>query len=975
MIFYQLILGSPTKQTLYNASRAGLLTAFPGLTSQLISRYYEQTAATAKGHLDLTRKNQRSTQPVSPSPSISLPTKIDDPTIYINTFTMFSDMSGNFNHPTETGDTAILLMYHDDFRYIHLALVKGKSAAAYKEAYLNGLKVIYKKEYNNQFKHKTEVLDNVISDVLKKVFQELGIKWEFVPPNNHRRNKAERCMRTAKNHIIATIASCDKSFPREAIPHLIPQAEISLNLLRKSNIDPTKSAYEMVHGPYDFNKMPLAPPGCLVLVYEPPDVRSSWAPHGIDGFYVGPAPNHYRCYTCYIPFTKRTRISDTIAWLPSSTDTTVLSSVKPHLPARMPSAAINPIIERLTETIAPTIERVTETPASPIERVRGPPASRIERVKPPSPLLLSSNETTPLPFPPIQQINATTNNEPTLVPPLPSPSYKRPPSKSYMKLLKGPDKEGWEKSMIEELDRTIITTKTMHHKPDGIVPTGRIASYVNPVGKIKNGEKRTRNSYGGDKSDYAGNRFSSTVDITTVKCLLNSIISDPDSTHITIDIKDFFLCSTLEYPEYMWFPLRLIPKSYRHNFGAEHMDESKSILFEITKGLYGLPQAGRLAQKELVKHLESEGYIMSKNTPCLFHHISRPNIRFVLWVDDFLIKFSRLDKSDADHLITTLKKKYQIKIDWEGKQYLGMTIKRDRVNNTLNISMPGYIERMANELELVKNKKVTKSPITYTPPRYSSTPQMEFIDDSPLASPNEKKIIERVVGKLRFYAVAVDSPILLATNKVASQQAAPTQATMEQTNHLIQYVLHNPDASITYKPSNMQLTVHSDASHNSETKSRSRAAGIFVLGAADFYGPDDTSAIKDINGCIATNSTIIPTVCSSTMESEYAALAINAQTAEGIRQILNDLGHPQLKPTDIIYDNEISGKIAKKKCKIKRSKAIASRYHWIQDRVKMGHFNLQWRPGKHNLADFLTKAHPIHHHIAMVPFFNQSITQ
>ena len=173
----------------------------------------------------------------------------------------------------------------------------------------------------------------------------------------------------------------------------------------------------------------------------------------------------------------------------------------------------------------------------------------------------------------------------------------------------------------------------------------------------------------------------------------------------------------------------------------------------------------------------------------------------------------------------------------------------------------------------------------------------------------------------------------------------------------------------------MQLTVHSDASHNSETKSRSRAAGIFVLGRADFYGPDDTSAIKDINGCIATNSTIIPTVCSSTMESEYAALAINAQTAEGIRQILNDLGHPQLKPTDIIYDNEISGKVAKKKCKIKRSKAIASRYHWIQDRVKMGHFNLQWRPGKHNLADFLTKAHPIHHHIAMVPFFNQSITQ
>jgi len=168
------------------------------------------------------------------------------------------------------------------------------------------------------------------------------------------------------------------------------------------------------------------------------------------------------------------------------------------------------------------------------------------------------------------------------------------------------------------------------------------------------------------------------------------------------------------------------------------MDESKSLLFEITKGLYGLPQAGRLAQKELVKHLESEGYIMSKTTPCLFHHISRPNIRFVLWVDDFLIKFSKLDKSDADHLIATLKKKYQIKIDWEGKQYLGMTIKRDRIKNTLNISMPGYIERMAKDLQLVKNKKITRSPIIYIPPKYSSTPQLEFIDDSPLLPPHQK---------------------------------------------------------------------------------------------------------------------------------------------------------------------------------------------------------------------------------------------
>jgi hypothetical protein len=48
------------------------------------------------------------------------------------------------------------------------------------------------------------------------------------------------------------------------------------------------------------------------------------------------------------------------------------------------------------------------------------------------------------------------------------------------------------------------------------------------------------------------------------------------------------------------------------------------------------------------------------------------------------------------------------------------------------------------------------------------------------------------------------------------------------------------------------------------------------------------------------------------------------------------------------------------------------RYHWLRDRVAMGHFTMVWRPGPHNLADFLTKAHPIHHYVATEPYFNSS---
>jgi hypothetical protein len=98
---------------------------------------------------------------------------------------------------------------------------------------------------------------------------------------------------------------------------------------------------------------------------------------------------------------------------------------------------------------------------------------------------------------------------------------------------------------------------------------------------------------------------------------------------------------------------------------------------------------------------------------------------------------------------------------------------------------------------------------------------------------------------------------------------------------------------------------------------------------------------------------------------------LNAQSlgTTTIRQTLSDLGHPQLHPTPIIYDNEVSGKIAHQTCKMRRSKSISMRYHWLRDRVALGEFSMVWRPGKQNLADFFTKIPSVAHHKTMSSFF------
>ena len=89
-----------------------------------------------------------------------------------------------------------------------------------------------------------------------------------------------------------------------------------MNLLRPSHAHPRVSAWEGMHGAYDFDAHPLAPPGTAVTIHEKPDQRTTWGKHGVAGFYIGPALQHYRCYRVWASDTCSIRITDTLAWHP-----------------------------------------------------------------------------------------------------------------------------------------------------------------------------------------------------------------------------------------------------------------------------------------------------------------------------------------------------------------------------------------------------------------------------------------------------------------------------------------------------------------------------------------------------------------------------------------------------------------------------------------------------------------------------------
>jgi len=333
---------------------------------------------------------------------------------------------------------------------------------------------------------------------------------------------------------------------------------------------------------------------------------------------------------------------------------------------------------------------------------------------------------------------------------------------------------------------------------------------------------------------------------------------------MTADIKDFYLGTPLPVTEYMRIKLDHIPADVIKKYKMEEYAKDRAVVVAVHKGIYGLPQAGKLAQDRLIQHLAGHGYHLAANTPCLFKHVSN-SVSFTLVVDDFGIKYTK--DEDADHLLKALRELYVMTEDRATTQkYVGITIDHDRFNNTIHLSMPGYCAKAITRFGKAK-RPGAKSPIIYIPHVYGAKAQdmpdlppdaHEYVDDK------AKTFVQEVTGVFLFYSRAVDPTMLAAVNKISTEQSKPTQATLKAVDRLLSYAEQFPTAQLVLKRSNMKLWVQSDASYHSESGTRSRAGGIL------YFGLD--VATGSINGAIDHMSTIIPTVCASAAEAEYAAL-------------------------------------------------------------------------------------------------------
>ena len=155
---------------------------------------------------------------------------------------------------------------------------------------------VYDKIYNQLttagFTPQLQKMDNEASTLLKNKIQENECAYQLVPPDNHRANPAERAIQTFKDHFISILCTTDPDYPLYLWDKLLPQAQVTLNLMRRSNIHPQLSAYAHMYGNFNYDATPMAPVGTKAVIYNSESKRGSWDQRGEDGWYVGPTQEH-----------------------------------------------------------------------------------------------------------------------------------------------------------------------------------------------------------------------------------------------------------------------------------------------------------------------------------------------------------------------------------------------------------------------------------------------------------------------------------------------------------------------------------------------------------------------------------------------------------------------------------------------------------------------------------------------------------
>jgi hypothetical protein len=231
---------SPVKSTWIKAIKNGNLSSLPGLNEHNVEKYLSKSTSTAKGHLNQQRQNTRTTKIKDAQLLDSEKDQdhgIKTQFVYAATIDagqIYTDQTGRFHVVSSKGNKYIIILYDYDSNAILAQPIKDRTSPELLKAF----QFMEQELVARALKPKLIKLDNEASKLLKDYLHQQDITFQLVPPYCHRQNSAERAIRSFKDHLISGLCSTDKSFPMHLWDSILPQAVITLNMLRTYRMNP-----------------------------------------------------------------------------------------------------------------------------------------------------------------------------------------------------------------------------------------------------------------------------------------------------------------------------------------------------------------------------------------------------------------------------------------------------------------------------------------------------------------------------------------------------------------------------------------------------------------------------------------------------------------------------------------------------------------------------------------------------------------
>jgi hypothetical protein len=475
--------------------------------------------------------------------------------------------------------------------------------------------------------------------------------------------------------------------------------------------------------------------------------------------------------------------------------------------------------------------------------------------------------------------------------------------KSLKQAMESPEREEWERAVKSKMDQLQkMGTWVLVDKPTDTIPISNRWVFIKKYNKDSDllkykGRLVAKGCSQQPRHNYQ-ETYSPVVRMETLHVILVIAIIKNYSI-LQMDVKGAYLNGTLKEKVYMMQP-------EGHNDGT-------SRVCLLAKTLYGLKQSGREWNIELDDKLKKYRFKRLKSDLCAYIQRNGEDVTILtIWVNDLMLFTS------SEQILKLVK--IQLSTEWEitdlGEPAKIVGIEITKTRDGIRISQEKYID------SILKRQGME-----------GANPVSTLMDMNDKVGPNLDRnkgncsnSYAQLLGELQFLVNATCPDIALAVNKLSAYTANPSLKHTGMLKRILRYLAGMKNYVITYSKYSPQRILegenmfhgYADAAYANTDNFKLTSGYVFLMGG----------------GAVTWRSKKQTMIALSSTEAEYVALCEAGHKACWLRNLMEELGEPQLSPTLIKGDNNGSIAMARNPQFHKRSKHIATRWHWIRDKVQ-----------------------------------------